>query len=93
MIETLTWGELSSNPDKYIKLAEEMEAEMQRDSYKLRKVLRYLRNLKKQKDIAESWETSGIPDQRQPKAPREQAEASAAGGPQPPPARCASCAS
>lgn len=88
MIETLPWEEVAGNPDKYIQLAEEKEADMQRDLYKLRQELRLLRNVKKQKEITDEWRASGIPDQRQPETGPEEPEAPGAGGYQP---RRASC--
>ncbi|WP_406406522.1 hypothetical protein [Streptomyces sp. NBC_01643] len=82
MIETVPWEEVAANPDKYVQLAEEKEAEMQRDIYKLRQELRLLRTMKKQKEIVDEWRESGIPEQRQPET-GDDAEATASGGSQP----------
>lgn len=46
MIETLSWEEMSGNPDKYIQLAEERKEMLQRDAHKVRVELAYLRRLK-----------------------------------------------
>ncbi|WP_406393675.1 hypothetical protein OG806_24680 [Streptomyces sp. NBC_00882] len=74
MIETLPWEEVAGNPDKYIRLLEEKEFELQRETYKVRQELRLVRHVQKQMQIADEWRASGIPEQRQSDSESEDAE-------------------
>ncbi|MFE1287804.1 hypothetical protein [Streptomyces sp. NPDC058751] len=65
MIESLPWEDVAGNPEKFIELLEEKEAELQRETHKVRMELRLVRQIKKQMDIAAEWRESGIPEQRQ----------------------------
>ncbi|WP_037614901.1 hypothetical protein [Streptomyces aureus] len=66
MIESLPWEDVAGNPEKFIELLEEKEAELQRETHKVRMELRLVRQIKKQMDIAAEWRECGIPEQRQP---------------------------
>ncbi|MEU1596013.1 hypothetical protein ABZ468_24935 [Streptomyces sp. NPDC005708] len=66
MIETVSWEEFASDPDKYVGELEKEEESLQKDLYKVRQELRLMRQLKKHKDTAKEWQQRGIPDQRQP---------------------------
>lgn len=85
MIETLSWEEISVDPDKQLQLLEEKESELQRELFSVRHEMRAMRALQKVRQLHEEWSRSGIPGLRRAEndADRESAE-NATTGFQPP---------